>query len=340
MNMKHFRERPQKSGKTYYYFDAGGKPRKEIPLGSDYVLAVQKWADLMTLAKPVNVTTFEALAKRYEDEVIPTKGKRTQKTNKYDLKHLRAFFNHKEKGSAPLDQIKPSHIFRMLQFHKAIPTTANRLKRLFSHMFNMARNWGCTDQENPVKGVEGFALGKREVDVSDAVYRAVWMAASEPLRDAMDLAYLTGQRPGDTVAMTERNIVDGLLVFRQGKTGQKMRIQIEGELETLIQRIHKRKDGYKILCASLVVNSRGLPLTQGVMATHFEEAREAAASVANVEMADEIRKMWFYDLRAKAADDTAEQQDEQTAANLLGHAKVTTTQRHYLRRGKLVKPTK
>lgn len=35
------RPRKQKSGKTYYYLDTGGKPRKEIPLGSDYILAVK-----------------------------------------------------------------------------------------------------------------------------------------------------------------------------------------------------------------------------------------------------------------------------------------------------------
>lgn len=336
--MKHFRARPQKSGKTYYYFDAGGKPRKEIPLGSDYVLAVQQWATLMNEAKPAHVSNFEELALKYETEVIPTKAKRTQATNKYDLKHLRAFFN--DPRPAPLDQIKPRHIFKLLQKHKATPTTANRLKRLFSHMFNMARNWGYTDSENPVKGVEGFELGRREYDVTDAVYKSVWMAASAPLRDAMDLAYLTGQRPSDTIAMTERNVVDGLLVFRQGKTGQKMRIKIEGELKSLLDRISKRKEGYKVLCASLIVNMRGMPFTQGVMASHFETAREAAAQVANVEMAEQIRKMWFYDLRAKAADDTADLADEQAAANLLGHENVTTTKAHYLRRGKLVKPTK
>ena len=41
--MPGFRARPQKSGKVYYYFDTGSKPRREIPLGSDYREAVKKW---------------------------------------------------------------------------------------------------------------------------------------------------------------------------------------------------------------------------------------------------------------------------------------------------------
>jgi hypothetical protein len=33
--------------------------------------------------------------------------------------------------------------------------------------------------------------------------------ANEPLRDAMDWAYLTGQRPADTLRMTAHDIIDG-----------------------------------------------------------------------------------------------------------------------------------
>ena len=32
--------------KTWYYYDAGGKPRREIPLGNDYPLAVRQWSEL------------------------------------------------------------------------------------------------------------------------------------------------------------------------------------------------------------------------------------------------------------------------------------------------------
>lgn len=41
-------------------------------------------------------------------------------------------------------------------------------------------------------------------------------------------------------------------------------------------------------------------------------------------------------LRAKAADDTADGRGEEAARDLLGHESVKTTQRHYLRRGKIV----
>ena len=29
--------------RSYYYYDHGGKPRKEEPLGTDYGLAIKRW---------------------------------------------------------------------------------------------------------------------------------------------------------------------------------------------------------------------------------------------------------------------------------------------------------
>ena len=103
--------------------------------------------------------------------------------------------------------------------------------------------------------------------------------------------------------------------------------------------IATRKDGYKVWCANLTTNLQGLPLTKHTLRNHFEAAR-AAAAIAHPKLADEIKAMWFYDLRAKAADDTADDHGDQAAADLLGHNNVATTQRHYLRRGKKVGPTR
>ena len=158
--MKHLRARVQKSGKTHYYFDAGGKPRREIPLGSDYVLAVQKWAAFMlehgTASAAESVSNFEQFALVYERRHLPTLAASTQATQRSDLKHLRAFFCAPQ--PAPLAQIRPKHLHQMLQRHVAQPTTANRLKRTFSAMFNLARDWGYTDAPNPADGVRGLKL--------------------------------------------------------------------------------------------------------------------------------------------------------------------------------------
>jgi integrase len=320
---------------TYYYFDTGDKPRKEIALGTDYFIALKKYAELALSQRRIGeeVKFGDALL-RYMTEVVPTLSVNSQHTFRSDAKHVGEFFN-----TAPMDQIRPMHIRQFLDRHKATPTTANRCKRLFSTVWNHARGWGYTDAQNPCEGVTGYSLPKRTVYISDRIFAAVYAQANAPLRDAMDLAYLTGQRPADALLMSEHDIVEGHLVVTQVKTKHPLRIVISGKLAQLIDRIHERKSKHKVVTAALLVNEWGKRLTAPALRNQFVPARKAAA-IAQPELASEIKKFWFYDLRAKAADDTSDQRGEQAASNLLGHENVKTTQRHYLRRGRIVPPTK
>lgn len=210
---------------------------------------------------------------------------------------------------------------------------------MVSTVWNHARGWGYTNAPNPCQGIAGFSLPKRMVYISDKVFEAVYAHASAPLRDAMDLAYLTGQRPADALLMSEQDIVDGYLTVIQVKTKQPLRIVISGKLAKLIERIRERKKTHKVVTAGLLVNEWGKRLTGPALRNQFVTARKAAAQ-ADPELASEIEKFWFYDLRAKAADDTSDARGEQAASELLGHENVKTTQRHYLRRGRIVPPTK
>lgn len=104
-------------------------------------------------------------------------------------------------------------------------------------------------------------------------------------------------------------------------------------------RIQARKDTYNIVTAALLVNLHGKRMTPAVLRNHFDRARAVAAAKTPA-LAGDIKAFWFYDLRAKAADDTSDDRGDQAASDLLGHDSVKTTQRHYLRRGEIVAPTK
>lgn len=329
----HMRKRVRKYG-TYYFLDTGEKPRKEIPLGSDYILALKKYAELHEIG-PRADATFGDLITKYEAEALPKLKTNTIRVQKSDIKHLREYFN-----DAPLNQVEPAHIEKFKRKHHDKPTTANRCLRLISTMWNLARSWGYTNLPNPRAGVKGYKLSKRTVYITDEVFNLVHDKGSALLKDALDLAYLTGQRPGDTLRLRESDIIDGRLTVKsQNKTGKPLRIQVIGKLAEVLDRIHARKRGYKVITDALLVNLHGKKLTPAVLRTHFEEARKAAAA-ANPDLAEEIKAMWFYDLRAKAADDTSDERGDQGASDLLGHENVTTTRRHYLRRGKVVPPVK
>lgn len=57
----------------------------------------------------------------------------------------------------------------------------------------------------------------------------------------MNLAHLTGQHPADLLKLNRTDIRDGMLWFTQNKSGKKLRVQIMGEFQILIERILARE---------------------------------------------------------------------------------------------------
>lgn len=335
----HFRAR-KKPGGTYYYYDTGGKPRREIPLGNNYIDAIKKWAELEGKnIKPV--IYFKEVAERYLLEVIPTKSARTQRDNIIELEKLLEFFNN---PPAPVAEIKPQHVQQYLNWRtsngKNSLTRANREKALLSHMFNKSREWGVIDTVNPCQGIRGFTETGRDIYIEDDVYQAVYKVATQPLKDAIDLAYLTGQRPADTVAMSERHIQNDELLVQQGKTNTKLRISITGELKVLLARIAQRKQTHKIRTLQLICTETGRPISQNALSLRFTKARLKAASL-NPSIKEAILAYQFRDLRAKAASDKAESGTMRDAQLQLGHQSMAMTE-HYVRakRGQKVTPTR
>jgi len=329
----------RRGAKVYYYYDLGGKPRKEESLGTDYALAVKKWAELEVAKVPASARpTFKDAADRYRFEVIPGKAEKTQKENLRELGKLLAFFGN---PPAPLEEIEPLHIRQYLDWRKDAPVGANREKALFSHIWNKAREWGYTALANPCQGIRGKREQGRDVYIEDAIYNAVYSVADVPLQESMDLAYLIGQRPADVIARTEHDIKNGEIWLTQGKTKKKLRIVVEGELERLLTRIRARKAQYSVRSLRLIVNEEGQPLDKGALRYRFDKAREKAI-LAYPKLAEEIRNFQFRDLRAKAGTDKTESSgDIREAQKLLAHSSVTMTE-HYVRprKGQKVGPTK
>lgn len=327
------RARHRPSG-IHYYLDTGAKPRKEISLGKDYVLAVQKWAELTSSTAPArDLITFRYVAERYQREVMPNKALSTQKDNLRELNQLYKFFDD---PPAPLDNIEPINIRQYLDWRKAAKVRANREKALFSHIWNFAREKGLTNKPNPCAGIKGFKEEGRDTYIDDDVLKAVWDAAEVPLRDALDLAYLTGQRPADVLKLSRADIKEGALWIEQNKTGKKLRIAIEGELADVIQRISSRK----VMSLKLVNTRQGYPMTAVTLRSAFDRARDAA-KLTYPALANKIAEFQFRDLRAKAGTDKEESSGINAAQDQLGHTTQQMTA-HYVRqrRGKLVKPTR
>lgn len=314
----------------YYFYDHGkvGDKRVEEPLGKDYGLAIQRWAEIEREAAvpPQAAITFRGVADRYRAEVIPTKAPRTQRDNLKELAKLLEFFDD---PPGPLDAIEPHHVGQYLHWRRDAPVRALREKALLSHLWNWAREAGYTRLPNPCAGIRGKPGKGRDVYIEDSEYEAIWEAASPTLRDAMDLAYLTGQRPADVLHMDETHVRDEVIRIRQGKTGAKVRVELADSLAAVLARIQSRKAALGSLSTRLVVNESGRSIGVNALSRHWAAACKAAG----------VEGVQFRDLRAKAATDKEESGGMQAAQRLLGHSRSAMTE-HYVknRRGAKVTP--
>ena len=245
--------------------------------------------------------------------------------------------------SAPIDAITPQDIARYRDARSA-KVRANREIALLSHVFNMAREWGYTKRENPCRGVRKNKEVPRDFYADKAVWDAVRNAGCEELQDAMDLNYLTGQRPADVLKMRDGDLKDGALQVRQGKSNKLLRIVLEhdgikSELAKVIERIHERP--HRPRTTFIVALPNGCQVKKWHLRLRFDGARKAAAELAlkagDEELASRIKAFQFRDIRARSASDI---DDLGAASSLLGHSEKVITEKVYRRIGQAVKPTR
>lgn len=351
---------------VHYYLDTGGRPRKEIPLGSDFTLAVQKWAELTSQPKPAGTDTlFSDVVTAYKRDVLPTKAVRTRADNEREFVWLLKFFND---PPAPLDSIEPQHVRQYMRWRvkqavamaeadnaerqannqPALPVPpnhghvrANREKALLSHVWNYARGEGLTKLPNPCAGIKSFTEEGRDTAPDADLLARVVEHASEDLRFALRLADITGQRPADVLRMSEQHIQGdipgGELLVRQGKTRIKLRIAIEGALADLLSEIQAYKQRlqaqHKVYAMALLVNERGQPMSKHMLRDRFDAARAAAGVQKDL--------FQFRDLRAKAGTELDEAGGTRAAQAILGHTTEGTTVRYIRRKaGRKVSPVR
>ena len=165
------------------------------------------------------------------------------------------------------------------------------IQHLLSHIFNKAREWGYTALQNPCQGVKGFKETGRSRYITDVEFELVKAHAHFTVIDAMDLALLTGQRPADVLKLKRTDIWDGALWIVKNKTGQRLGVEVTGELAAVVSRIAERPR--KAISTWLIQDKNGRPLTQFALRSRFDKAR----TLAKVDFQ-------FRDIRGKAATDT------------------------------------
>jgi hypothetical protein len=98
---------------VHYYYDHGGKPRREEPLGSDYGLAIKRWAEIEVESAPpaAAALTFRQVSERYMAEVAILKAPRTLEDNRKERAKLLEFFDD---PPGPFEAIQPVNVRQYL----------------------------------------------------------------------------------------------------------------------------------------------------------------------------------------------------------------------------------
>lgn len=338
------RSRKRKNGQIWvgYYYngrDAEGN-RVEIPLGGDLDEAKIEWARLDRKATPKPAHLMGRLFDDYEKKVIPGLKPGTQKDYMKGLKQLRDAFE-----SAPVDAVT-SQVIAQYRDARTAKVRANREIALLSTIFTFAREWGFTEKANPCARLRRNKETPRDFYAGKIVWDAVYAEAPPELKDAMDLAYLTGQRPADVLKATISDINNGFLIVAQGKTEKRLRIRLyEGadasNLSIFLDALLKRKTMNGLRSSNLITNSVGLRMSYAMLRNRWDEARNKAAEKATLvgdkTLSELIRQFQFRDIRPKAA---SEIDDISHASRLLGHTSQEMTKKVYRRVGEIVSPTK
>ncbi len=245
-------------------------------------------------------------------------------------------------GGAGIDAITPSTI-AAYRDRRSAKVRANREIALLSHVFNMAREWGLTNRETPCQGVRKNKERPRDYYANDAVWASVYQKAAPELKEAMDLAYLTGQRPADVLVMRKDDVEGDYLLVQQNKTHQRLRILmvqegVENTLGVLIREIKERNARHS--SNYLIVSKHGRQMS-AMLRDRWEEAKEEAKKAAieaeDAALLECIKAFQFRDIRPKAASEIESIED---ASLLLGHTKSDITKTVYRRLGATAKPSK
>ena len=305
-----------KSGKILYYYQAAGR---QIPLGANLIKAREEWARLE--AGTDSAKRFPQITAEYR-KTFDGLAESTKSHYRIALNNLDAAFK-----AFTLDELQPKHVKEYMR-RRTKKGAARLEKRVLSAFFNWARGEGYTAAPNPCHGIQfskaerkTYGGGARKVYVTDEQFKAVYDRADETVRDAMDLALLTGQRPSDLLKARRQDIVDGVLWIAQEKTGKRLGIKVEGDLQRVIARILARK--HAVTSMYLLCDRQGQRLRYSALYARFQKA-----------LGDETWQ--FRDIRAKAATDSP---DLKRAQMLLGHENEQTTASVYRRaRGEVVAP--
>lgn len=308
-------------GHSFYYNNQSGHlpamPRTKLPLGSDRAAALRKWAELEGAPPPLDTQTVGYAWNEYAKHARGLLRVRESTRDDYSRcwKEL-----SKAARTAVWDDLSVADLTQYLD-RRSAKTRGNREMALLGILWNFALSRGLTKATNLVPNVQRNDEKPDDRYVTDDELTRLKAVAPPIVRDAIDLAYLTGQRPSDVLGLRWEHIKGEELVVTQGKRGALVAIAIVGELRALIDDIRSRK----VRSAVWILAENGRHPTLRQLRARFNAAREKSG----------VDAFSLKHMRPKSASDT-----QAGATERLGHSTEAITKRVYRRLPTKAMPTK
>lgn len=331
-------------GAYYFQVPAGLESRWDgkrlFRLGATLPEAYKEWAKRLEVVDAAQ--TIGALLDRYALEVVPTKAVRTRVENTRAIRNLRAVF-----GAAPLDWIRPQHIYQYVEARKKSRIAAHRAVDVLSHAFTKCVEWGLIDR-HPFKGevrLQGEAPRTRYIEDWELIECLALPTKRKKGSILMLQAYiriklLTGIARGDLLRLTEADMPehDGIHVQRhktQGSTGKRTIYEWSTELRAAVDMAKAvRPAKSELLFCTRKGTSYIHPIDETASGWDSVWQRFMTRIMVETKVTERFTE---HDMRAKCASDA---ETLEHARALLAHADSRVTDRIYRRKPERVKPSK
>lgn len=299
--------RMHKKGECYYYVTTS-TPRKWIRLDTDLSKARVLWAQIENGLDASDPMFTELLDQYLVSKKFLALAPLSRRTYESAAKKLREVF-----AGVPIASILPYHVAQWQDNHHS-PNQANIGKAIMSNVFDMAIRRGLVEI-NPTKEIKPIKTDVRDRYITDDEFRAIYEAANDVVKVAMDISYITGARISDILKITLQDVREDGLFVQQQKTKKKQLFSMTTALAEAIERA-KRLPRPVVRGFHLICTRRGQPYSYAT----FNDFWLVAVREAKVE------GVHFHDIRAKAATDAKALGIDYQA--LLGHTSKAMSDRY------------
>lgn len=282
----------------------------------------------MVQAGPV-AGTMAAGFKKYREEILPSKAKKTRTQQTAELARLEAWSGKADPDAMTAQDVVGYLTARLDKTGAPAPVAANREVALLSHIFTKMIRWNLA-KSNPCLGVERNEEEPRRHKIADMDLMRAWTIAKPWMRALIVMAYVAGQRKGDTRKIREADFTHLGLEVDQGKTDTELLARWTPNLRAARAYALKVREDTLATCKVrpitkwLFCSVRGTPPSESTMKREWTRIMDELERQGG-------ERFDFRDIRPRSATDHA-------TGEHLGHKDPRVLARHYRLGRKVVTP--